>query len=571
MTAWITGALSFDDFGLSWIWQFVSLVILPFAHEDLAIIAGAYIINNDLMPASLVAAGIYGGIVASDFALYGLGAGARHVPWLRRYADSRVIGFSETLKRNIFGLVALCRFVPGVVFIAFVACGWARVPLSRFTIASLVVSAVYLPLTLYLAINFGAALDSIVGLWAWPLLLGGMVAFGMMRKRVFSFGEVSGPAGERPATPAAPDAFRGLPFLSQNDRKIAPAEWIPPGLFYLPLMAGWFMRGVRQGSLTLPTAANPAIPTGGMWGESKSAYFDDIAPHQRGAVAPYAVMAPEGNGGDIVRALRLLAARGIAFPVVAKPDIGWHGYGVRRLRDEAALDGYLAQYPAGVDLILQQYVPYPGEAAVLYARRPGEYGRIRSLTLRYFPHVVGDGRSCLGELIRRDPRTRWKSRLHFGQDRTHRGPSPEAMQRIPARGEVVQIALIGNQRAGGLYIDGRKYLTAALEQRFDAIARSMTEFHYGRFDIRFESVEALMRGDNFSILEINGIGGEAIDCWDPRMTVLGTYRRLFEEQRLLFEIGAINRARGFAPTPFREFVRLLRAQTDLIGFYPPSE
>ena len=85
-----------------------SLLVLPFAHEDLAIILGGYIIVNQLMPTTLVAVSIYGGMVASDFALYGLGAAARRLPWLTRYAvDERVRRFGETLKRNVFGLV-LC-------------------------------------------------------------------------------------------------------------------------------------------------------------------------------------------------------------------------------------------------------------------------------------------------------------------------------------------------------------------------------------------------------------------------------------------------------------------------------
>ena len=139
--------------------------MLPFAHEDLAIIFGGYIIVNKLMPVGLVALSIYGGMVASDFALYGIGAAARHLPWLRRYAvDDRVRRFGETLKRNVFGLVALCRVVPGVVFVAFVACGWTRVSLVRFTAASLIISALYLPLMLYLVIVFGDALDDRLGL-----------------------------------------------------------------------------------------------------------------------------------------------------------------------------------------------------------------------------------------------------------------------------------------------------------------------------------------------------------------------------------------------------------------------
>jgi membrane protein DedA with SNARE-associated domain len=107
---------AFDVAGLA---RIVVLLVLPFAHEDLAIVLGGYIVVNDLMPVGLVAASIYGGIIASDFALYGIGAAARHVPWLSRFAvDERVRRFGDTLKRNVFGLVALCRVVPGVVFVA---------------------------------------------------------------------------------------------------------------------------------------------------------------------------------------------------------------------------------------------------------------------------------------------------------------------------------------------------------------------------------------------------------------------------------------------------------------------
>ncbi|HKY86300.1 MAG TPA: hypothetical protein VJL90_06035 [Pseudorhodoplanes sp.] len=563
--------LSLDGFDLSWIAQFASLLALPFAHEDLAIVAGAYIINNELMPASLVAIGLYGGIVGSDFALYGIGAGARRLPWLSRYADHRVQRFSENMRRNIFGLVTLCRFVPGVVFVAFIACGWSRVSLTRFLAASLVVSAVYLPLTLYLVLQFGSALDDMIGWWTWPLLLAGMATFGLMRKKVFAFSDVSGQA-VLPRT----GGHDGMPFLADRRSAVAAAERIPPALFYLPLIANWVRLGIRYRGLTLPTTANPVIPSGGMWGESKAAYFDDIAPAERDTVAAYVVMERGRDGAsaddDAASALALMRDAGLEFPVIAKPDIGWHGYGVRRLGDAADVRAYLQSFGAGPKVIFQQFVPHDGEAAILYARLPGErHGRIRSLTYRYYPHVVGDGASALRDLIRRDPRARWKARLHLGLDRTHRGLPQSELNRVPARGEVVQIALIGNQRAGGIYHDAHHHITAALEQRFDAIARSMTEFHYGRFDIRFKSADALMRGDDFKIVEINGIGGEAIDAWDPRLTIRDTYRRLADEQAVLFQIGAANRARGFVPTPAGEFVGLLRHQTRLIALYPASE
>src|SRR3954451_5200976 len=116
----LSALLHFFDHDSSWLAQFFSLVFLPFAHEDIAIIFGAYIVVNDIMPVGLVALCIYGGMVASDFALYAIGAGARRLPWLRRLAvDDRVRNFARTLKRNLFGVLALSRVVPGLVSIAF--------------------------------------------------------------------------------------------------------------------------------------------------------------------------------------------------------------------------------------------------------------------------------------------------------------------------------------------------------------------------------------------------------------------------------------------------------------------
>ena len=174
----------------------VCLVALPFAHDDLAIVLGGYIVVNGLLPAGLVVLSIYGGMVVSDFALYGIGAGARRLPWLRRCAvDERLLAVGSALKRNLFALVALCRLVPGLVFVAGVACGWTRVSLARFALASLVVSALYLPLMLYLVVVFGDALDDHMGLWAWPFLLAvlGLTAFA--RRRVLAFRDAAARSG----------------------------------------------------------------------------------------------------------------------------------------------------------------------------------------------------------------------------------------------------------------------------------------------------------------------------------------------------------------------------------------
>jgi membrane protein DedA with SNARE-associated domain len=181
------------------------LLILPLAHEDLAILLGGYLVVNQLMPVGLVVLTIYLGMVVSDLALYGIGAGARHMPWLSRLAvNGRVKGLGDALQRNLFGLASLGRVVPGVVFVVMIACGWTRVPVTRVAIASLFSSALYLPLMLYLVVVFGDAMDDRAGLWTWPFLLGVVVAMAFMRYRVFTFHE----NGRKPATERAPAKSR---------------------------------------------------------------------------------------------------------------------------------------------------------------------------------------------------------------------------------------------------------------------------------------------------------------------------------------------------------------------------
>jgi len=163
------------------------LILVPLASEDIAFILGGYIVVNHLAPVGLVVLCIYGGMVASDFLFYGIGAGARRLPWLPQIAiDDGVKSFTDTFKRNMFAVVALCRLVPGV-FVALIACGSTRVPFARFTIASLAVSALYLPVMLYLVVASGDALDDHVGVWTWPLLLVAAVLAGLVRNRVFGF------------------------------------------------------------------------------------------------------------------------------------------------------------------------------------------------------------------------------------------------------------------------------------------------------------------------------------------------------------------------------------------------
>jgi hypothetical protein len=97
----------------------------------------------------------------------------------------------------------------------------------------------------------------------------------------------------------------------------------------------------------------------------------------------------------------------------------------------------------------------------------------------------------------------------------------------------------------------------------------MPSFHLGRFDVRFTDMPALQRGE-FAIIEVNGAGSEAIHLWDPALPLLAAFRGVFAKQKMLFELGARMRARGYAPVGPVALARAWLKQQRLIARYPTS-
>jgi hypothetical protein len=338
---------------------------------------------------------------------------------------------------------------------------------------------------------------------------------------------------------------------------------MPKWLICVPLVMQWLWLASRYGSASLPSAANPAITAGGLVGETKTEYFDCMGPVARAATAPYCTV-PPALQRSMPAVREAMAAAGLDFPLVVKPDLGMCGFGVRLVADEAALQAYFAAFPAGQSAMLQQYLAEEGEAGIFYAREPGAaQGRIIGLALRHFPRVTGDGVSSIGQLVRADARAR------RAMDRPGHAFAPDR-HAVPARGEVVRLATIGSTRVGGLYRDGRRHITPALTAAVDAVARDMTQFHFGRFDLRFASLEQLERGQGLRIMEVNGAGSEAIEAWDPDTGLAAALRIIFAKQRTLFAIAAANRARGLRPIGLARLARLHVKQQRLLDAYPPS-
>ena len=582
----MSGLFHFTSAGYPWIAECLGLFLIPFAHEDIAIFAGSLVIVEHRLPASLALISIYAGMVGSDFLLYGLGALARRSPWIQHLLmRPKVEHIGRWLGSHAVSMVTLARFVPGLMFPTYIGCGLYGVSVGCFALTTTLTAAVYLPILLFLFTRFGETVLSGLGYWSWLLAIGlfMVAALNWVRKpnwpllfRVSRFG-MPALLQRMHGGVEAPGhiSHRGLPSLGRLTTKVAFSERIPPVLFYIPLALQWIWLGLRRGSLSLPTLVNPYIEVGGLWGESKGNYLKSVGADCRCWVADF-TMLHRGRGGnacdnDVGRALRAMEHAGLSFPLVAKPDIGWRGFGVQLVDGAKALEDYVRAFPEGQTIILQRAIEWEGEAGVLYARRPGEpTGTIVSLTFRYFPYVIGDGKRSIRELILSDQRAAWKSGDHFGFEDGHRGPSEGELDRVPCTGETVRLSFIGSNRVGGLYRDAREHITPALVQRFDEISQSIPEFYYGRYDVRFRSTDSFREGEDFRIIEINGAGGESINVWDPAMPLSQCYRELFAQQRLLFEIGALNRARGFRPSSTLSIFASQWRQHRLIRQYPPS-
>ena len=354
----------------------------------------------------------------------------------------------------------------------------------------------------------------------------------------------------------------GIAATRAEPDRVGAFERLPKWLNLVPMVAQWLWLGIRHGSVTLPSSANPHITAGGLVGDTKSEYFNGMGPLARSKVADFVMIRPQG-AASLPSALIAIHEANLDFPVVAKPDLGWCGFGVRRIDDETALRGYLSLYPRDAGLMLQRYLAESGEAGLFYIRHPEQSsGRLLGILLRHYPQVVGDGVSTIAQLVETDVR------LHRTTRNADHQCSVEPSE-VPAAGEVVRMSLIASTRVGGRYEDGSEHATAALTEAVDAIARDMPEFHVGRFDVRYQTLDHLRRGE-FTIMEVNGAGSEAVHAWDPKYSIPDVYRIVFAKQRLLFALAAANRARGHKPVGVVALARHYLHQQRLIRQYPPS-
>ncbi len=313
-------------------------------------------------------------------------------------------------------------------------------------------------------------------------------------------------------------------------------EFWPGPLFYVPVVAYISARTLLTGQLTRFTAVNPGIShAGGLIGEGKDETLVPLAARAADFVAPFELVEADLAPAErTARALAFAQRLGRPWPLVIKPNRGERGRGVRIAHSEGAVRDYFNRMH--LPAIVQAYAPGQ-EYGLFFVRRPGEPGGLVSITEKRFPKLRGDGRRTLGALILDDARGRLISPLLFER-------FSDSLDRVPGADETIPMADVGSHCRGALFLDAKALDSEALTARVRALADAIPGFHFGRFDVRAQSADALVRGEGFQVIEVNGASSEPAHVYHPGTPLLEGLRSFFGIWRDMMDIGAANAQAG---------------------------
>lgn len=311
--------------------------------------------------------------------------------------------------------------------------------------------------------------------------------------------------------------------------------WILPYWFYLCLKARSFF---------FFAASNPTIENGGFADESK----EDIYPMIPSCLTPLSFFFKLPISADEV--IETVLKNGLSFPLVAKPNKGGKGKGVKIIRDEPALRSYIDN--AIMDFHVQEFVPFNKEVGIFYYRYPGEdTGKISGIVRKEFLKVTGDGKSSIGQLVNKNKR----AILQLQSIKKMHG---NELMRVLAAGEDFVLVPYGNHARGAMFIDDTHLADPQMEKIIDETCKKISGFYFGRLDIRYNDWEEFRQGKNFSIIEVNGAGSEPTHIYDPAHSIFFAWKELTRHWNIMYKISRINHANGHPYLNWKQGTKMFR-------------
>ena len=305
-------------------------------------------------------------------------------------------------------------------------------------------------------------------------------------------------------------------------------EYWPSYLFYLPNIPYAIYLALKAKNPVFFSAANPGIQHSGNGSESKYSTIQLIPE----AYKPVSIFIKAHN--TISETLNQIEHNNLKYPLIIKPDIGFRGLLVNRIKTENELLNYLKKHQT-LNLIIQEYISYKKECGIFYYRIPSENkGHITSITLKKYLTIIGDGTSTLKQLILNDTR----AKLYFDLLKELH----EDNFNIILKKDVEKVLnVIGNHSKGTQFINGKHLITPKLEYAIDQIIQQIPNWYYGRLDLKYNSIEDLIALKNFKIIEFNGIISEPTHIYDPtNSSYFEALKEIRKHWKILYQIAHLN-------------------------------
>lgn len=314
-------------------------------------------------------------------------------------------------------------------------------------------------------------------------------------------------------------------------------ELWPFSLRYLAISPVWLWYCFRSGSFWFFSSSNPTITFGGFEGEGKREMYDQLPPGS----FPKTIYIQPGTPFENVKAL--LQEHGFRYPFCVKPDVGMKGLLFRKIDKEAQLCKYHETMPA--EYIVQELALHPVEASVFYYRFPDQQtGVITGFIRKELMEVCGDGKSTLWQLIAEHPKAKYRLE-------EMKVKHEDYLQHVLPVNEKYFLTYAANLNRGASFVNLKHLIDEPLLKVFDELSLR-TNFYYGRYDLKCNSIEELKQGKNFTILEFNGSGAEPNHVYNSGYTLLQAYNEIVMHWKVLYRISRYNHKQGVAYWPFKK-------------------
>lgn len=315
--------------------------------------------------------------------------------------------------------------------------------------------------------------------------------------------------------------------IKQRWKRITQWEYWPMWTIYGPLGLYYFYISARSGGLGFFTRTNPGMSTGGMGLLDKEDMYNMLPANTFPSTTYF------NSKTEFSSIQKWISNNNIEFPVVVKPARGCRGRGVEFIHSEVELQNIISN--CDEKMIIQSLIPFSNEVGIFYVKIPNESrGRITGIVEKKGIQITGDGIYSLKELILSSER--YATHLNYLEK-----DSSLNLNEILPFGITKEISSIGNHARGATFYDVSFRSNSKLEAVIEAISNQIEGFHYGRFDIKFNSWEELENGKSFSIVELNGANSEPTHVYDPKHSYFYALREFKRHWQMMAQISQLNK------------------------------